>query len=83
VSRTPTRGSSVALFFLSLPFLAIGLLTAPWADAFFWRSRELFQGQAMRDAGDFASGVSSFFLLCGVLGVGYAVVDFVRGPPKT
>ncbi|MDX2010815.1 MAG: hypothetical protein SFW67_11510 [Myxococcaceae bacterium] len=79
--RTPTRGSSVALFFLSLPFLAVGLVTAPWAASFWADTRfPAFGGQGLRDAGELAWGLSSFFLMCGVSGLVWAVRDFVSPP---
>jgi hypothetical protein len=79
--RTPTRGSSVALFFLSLPFLAVGLVTAPWAASFWLDTRfSLFGRPALRDAGELAWGLSSFFLLCGGSGLVWAVRDFISPP---
>lgn len=80
--REPTVWSSLTLIAASLVIGAVGVLLAPWADAYWLSTRESFTPQSQRDAGEFAWEISSFLLFCGAGGIFWGVRDLIAGPTK-
>ncbi|MBL8921809.1 MAG: hypothetical protein JNJ54_23325 [Myxococcaceae bacterium] len=80
--REPTVWSSLTLIAASLVIGGVGVLLAPWADAFWVSTREPFAGQSRRDAGELAWEISSFLLFCGAGGIFWGVRDLIAGLAK-
>ncbi len=78
-SRQPTRGSSVVLFFASVPILGLGVVIAPWTVGY-WQSTWLSWSASVRESGEFALAISTFLIACGLGGIVFSVRDFIVGP---